>query len=381
MNDLRKPWAVYAITKHGLEIGRHLMEHLPQADFYVSEKFAAQAPNGAQGITLPMGPMLEKAFPAYDAHIFIISIGAVVRMVAPFLKNKKVDPAVMCVDDKAQFVIPVLSGHVGRGNEFAQRVADILGATAVITTASDVQGTLTVDILGRELGWVLDDLDRNVTVGCAAVVNERPVLIIQETGEPHFWPLDKSLPPRVDYTTHLENVDPSAYEIILLITDRDIQKEYPQIYQKAVIYRPKSLVLGLGCDSLTPLELVERGIKKVFQEYHLDRRCVKTIATVDKKAHEPAFLDLKERYGWELRVYSPQELDAIKDIPNPSETVKKFIGTKGVAEPSALLAAGAQDWIVPKQIYKEPAIARSMTMAVARIPFPARQRQPELIKT
>ncbi len=384
MTETRKPWAIYAITKHGLEIAQNLERHLSQADLYVSEKLIlrliSQVPVKAQPMPLPMGPTLEKTFKSYDAHIFIISVGAVVRMVAPLFENKKIDPAILCIDDQGRFVVPILSGHVGRGNEFAHRVAKILEAIPVITTASDVQGTLTVDILGRELGWVLDDLDRNVTVGCAAVVNERPVLIIQETGEPHFWPLDKSFPPRVDYTTRLENVDPSAYETILLITDRDIREEYPEIYKKAVIYRPKSLVLGLGCDSLTPLELVERGIKKVFQEYHLDRRCVKTIATVDKKANEPAFLALKERYGWELRVYKPEELDAVKDIPNPSETVKKFLGTKGVAEPSALLASGAKDLLIPKQIYKEAAIARSLTIAVARIPFPARQRQPELVK-
>ena len=377
MSETRKPWAIYAITKHGIQIAENLVGHLPQADLYVSEKLFSQISVKAQKMGLPMGPTLEKNFKAYDAHIFIISVGAVVRMVAPLFENKKVDPAILCVDDNAQFVIPILSGHVGRGNEFTHRVAKILNATPVITTASDVRGTLTVDILGRDLGWILDDLDRNVTLGCAAVVNQQPVLIIQETGEPNFWPLDQSLPPGVDYTNSFENGEASAHSIFLVITDRDFQNEYPEIYSKTVIYRPKSLVLGLGCDSQTPFELVERGIKTTLEKYKLDIRCVKAIASVEKKANEPAFLELKKKYNWEFKIFSSEELDGVQNIPNPSEIVKNFIGTKGVAEPSALLAAGAPELLIPKQIYKEPEIPRSMTIAVARIPFAARQNSPQ----
>ena len=109
-------------------------------------------------------------------------------MIAALLKDKKTDPAVICVDDAARFaILRALSGHVGRGNFFCDRTAEILGAQSVVTTASDAIGTLTVDILGREFGWTLDDPDRNVTRGCAAVVNATPVLFVQETGEPNWW--------------------------------------------------------------------------------------------------------------------------------------------------------------------------------------------------
>lgn len=379
--EMRKSWAIYSITKHGIQIGRQLRDALPGSDFYVSEKLLAQVTGPAISLSLPMGPVLEKTFKAYDAYVFIISVGAVVRMVAPLLENKKVDPAILCIDDNAQFVIPVLSGHVGRGNEFALRVAKILNATPVITTASDVRGTLTVDILGRELGWVLDDLDRNVTRGCAAVVNQTPVLIVQETGEPHFWPEDKPFPSGVEYRTSFELVRAKDYEIILAVTDRDICAEYPEIYENAVIYRPKSLVLGLGCDSNTPFELVERGVRAVLAENKLDLRSVKAIASVEKKSEEPAFLALKEKYGWEFKIFKAEALDAVQNIPNPSETVKQFVGTRGVAEPSALLASGAAELLVPKRIYKEAEIPRSMTVAVARIPFAARKSISELVSS
>ena len=375
MSEARKPSAIYAITKHGVAIAERLRAALPDADLFVSEKLMVEAPACAQPLPLPMGPLLARTFMAYDCHIHIISVGAVVRMIASLLQNKKVDPAIVCVDDASRFAICVLSGHVGRGNAFAERVASILGAQAVVTTASDARGTLTVDILGRELGWTLDDPDRNVPRGCAAVVNEQPVLFVQEVGEPDWWPQDRPLPPGVRYATTLDGVDPRAYEILLIATDRDLRATHPDHFTNAVIYRPKSLVLGLGCDRLTPSELVERGVRTLLEKHGLALASVKAIASIDVKKDEPAFQYLAERFGWPLRLFSAAELDVVAGIENPSETVKQHVKTRGVAEPAALLASQAEKLLVPKQIYTETNSGRSMTLAVARIPFEKRREE------
>jgi cobalt-precorrin 5A hydrolase len=296
----------------------------------------------------------------------------VVRMIAPLIKDKKIDPAVICVDDAARFAICVLSGHVGRGNFFTDRVAEILGSQSVVTTASDAIGTLTVDILGREFGWKLDDPDRNVTRGCAAVVNAAPVLFVQEAGEPNWWPLDKPLPPGVRYTTSLDGVDAHAFEILLIATDREIKESHPERWANAVIYRPKSLVLGIGCDKGTASEVIERGTLSVLARNHLSLKSVKALATIDKKKDEAGILALAKRFGWRLEIYPAEELDAVPGIENPSETVMRYVGTRGVAEPAALLCAGAERLLVPKQPYTEPGAGRSMTLAVARVPFSKR---------
>ncbi len=368
----RRPFAIYAITRHGLGIAARLRDGLPGSAIYASQKLFAQAPTGSLPLPLPMGPALAQTFSAFDCHIFIISIGAVVRMMAPLLKDKKTDPAVICVDDAARFAICVLSGHVGRGNFFCDRTADILGAQSVVTTASDAIGTLTVDILGREFGWTLDDPDRNVTRGCAAVVNAAPVLFVQETGEPDWWPAAKPLPEGVRYATSLDGVDPAAYEILLIASDRDVQNSHPAHWSNSVIYRPKSLVLGLGCDKGIAPDLVERGVDALLARHGLSAKSVKEIATIVVKKDEPALLALAGKRGWPLRTYTPEELDAVTGIENPSETVRHYVGSRGVAEPAALLAAGTGKLLVPKQIYTEPGAGRSMTLAVARIPFPPR---------
>jgi cobalt-precorrin 5A hydrolase len=373
VTQARKPFAIYAITRHGVAIADRLAAALPDADRFVSDKLRDKAREGALSLPLPMGPLLADTFAAYDCHVFIISVGAVVRMVAPLLRNKKVDPAVICVDDAAQFAICVLSGHVGRGNAFTFRVASALSAQPVVTTASDVIGTLTVDILGRDLGWTLDDLDRNVTRGAAAVVNAEPVLLVQETGEPSFWPEDKPLPEGVRYATSLDGVDPKAYGILLIVTDREIREAHPAHWENAVIYRPKSLCLGVGCDRGASIEMVERGVMTTLARHGLSPKAVREIATIDKKHDEIAILALAERHGWPLRIFTAEALDAAPGIENPSATVERHVGTRGVAEPAALLAAGACRLLVPKQIYTEEGAGRSMTLAVARAPFPKRR--------
>jgi cobalt-precorrin 5A hydrolase len=372
MSAERKSVAVYAITKHGIGIADRLRTALPEADLFVSEKLFAQAPAGARPLSLPLGPRLAETFAAYDCHIFVISVGAVVRLIAPLLVNKKVDPAVVCIDDSARFAICVLSGHVGRGNAFTERVAQVLDAQPVITTASDVTGTLTVDILGRDLGWTLDDADRNVTRGCAAVVNQARTLFVQETGEPTWWPLDKALPPGVEYTTTLDGVDPTAWEILLVATDRDVRRFYPRHWENAVVYRPRSLIIGLGCDRGTPPDLVERGVDSMLEEFGLSAKSVKALATIDKKADEEAFVTLSTKRAWPLITFDAAQLDGATGIENPSDTVKWHVGTRGVSEPAALLATGAAHLLVPKRIYTEPGAGRSMTFAVGRIPFPRR---------
>jgi cobalt-precorrin 5A hydrolase len=368
----RKRYAIYAITRHGIEIAKRLITQIDGADLFVSQKLMAAAPHGALTLPLPMGPTLLETFAAYDCHIFIISVGAVVRMIAPLMQNKKVDPAVVCIDDACKFAICVLSGHVGRGNSFTQKIAAAVDALPVITTASDAIGTLTVDILGREFGWTLDDTDRNVTRGCAAVVNSEQVLFVQETGEPNWWPNDKPMPDGVTYTNSLEGIDPTQFEILLIASDRELKTTHPNHWDNSVIYRPKSLVVGMGCDKNASPAMVERGFVYLLEQNGLCLKSVKEIGTIDVKKDEPAFLQLCEKYGLQLRIFTAVELDAVAGIENPSETVKKFVGTRGVSEASALLASGANKLLVPKQIYTEPDAGRSMTFAVARVPFASR---------
>ena len=370
----RKEYAIYVITKHGLEIGKRILSVLgADADLYVSPKFISNAPAGAKLLTLPMEPTLRETFQSYNCHIHVISVGAVVRMIAPLLVNKKVDPAIICVDDRAKFSICVLSGHVGRGNFYTHELSRILENMAVVTTASDVSGTLTVDILGRDLGWTLENSDRNVTRGCAAVVNETRVAFVQECGEPDWWPIHQDLPKGVEYYRSLDEVNPENFEILLIASDRaNLISTHPTCYKNSVIYHPKTLVLGIGCDRETSLEVLERGVKKVLSEQGLAFSSVKAVASVDAKKNESGLLELTRKYGWEFKTYPAETLDQVDGIQNPSDMPKLHVGTRSVSEAAALLHAEAHQLLVPKQKYREEEGGKNMTVAIARIDYPAR---------
>ncbi len=354
---------ILGITKHGVAIGRRLRDALPGSELHVPEKFASAAGAGAVVYTKALTVHLADVFPRYEYLVCVVSLGAVVRMIAPLLKDKHTDPGVVVVDDAAKFSISVLSGHVGGANALAQKVAAVLGATAVITTASDVGKTVPVDILGRELGWTTE-LDEHITAISAHVVNEEPVAFVQETGEPNWWTRDVPLPKSIRTFATVDEFDPAAFRAVLLVTDRDLSCFPGAVTGKAVVYRPRSLVVGIGCDRGTPCARLEEGLRKVLADARLSPRCIRNLATISLKADEEGLLDLCRKNAWRLDTYTPDQINAIRDrVPNPSETVLKFTGAVGAAEPAALLSSGAERLLVEK--VKLP----QMTVAVARVPF------------
>ena len=234
--------ALIAITKHGAEQVANIAPRLPQADVVVADKFApliAGLPNDANTYSGALSAQIGTLFSRYDQIVFFISLGAVVRLIAPHLKSKDEDPGVLVVDDAAQFVIPVLSGHVGGANAYAEQLADLLGATPVLTTASDVGKTIPVDILGRELGWQVEAPKINITRVSAHVVNDEPIAFVQEAGAGNWWTRATPLPGNIRLFEHFEDVDLDQFRAVLWVTRREIpQALWQELEERLVVYRP-----------------------------------------------------------------------------------------------------------------------------------------------
>ncbi len=231
-----------AITKHGAGQVKSLAKKLPEADVVVSEKFAPLMEGLSNNIRAYSGPFrneIASLFSGYDQLIFLVSLGAVVRLIAPHLKSKDEDPGIIVVDDAGQFVIPVLSGHVGGANAYAEKIAALTNGTAVLTTASDVGKTIPVDILGRELGWKVEAPKINITRVSAHVVNEEPVAFIQETGDKNWWTRPTPLPKNIHLFERFEDVDLNHFKALLWVTRQDIpQSTWAQLEERLVVYRP-----------------------------------------------------------------------------------------------------------------------------------------------
>lgn len=234
--------ALVAITKHGSETLRKLAPALPSATVVVSEKFADKVfglPNKTKVYSGALSAQIKILFESYDQIVFFVSLGAVVRLIAPHLRSKEVDPGVLVVDDAAQFVIPVLSGHIGGANAYAEKVANLIKATPVVTTASDVGNTIPVDILGRELGWTVEAPKINITRVSAHVVNEEPVAFIQQAGSKKWWSRPTPLPPNIHLFDNIKEVDLSKYKAILWVTNQKIDDMmWALLEERLVVYRP-----------------------------------------------------------------------------------------------------------------------------------------------
>ena len=231
-----------AITKHGAQQVAGLARQLPQASICVAEKFAAlmaDLPNLVRAYGGAFRDEIAALFSEFDQVVFFVSLGAVVRLIAPHLKSKDEDPGVLVVDDAGQFVIPVLSGHVGGANAMAEQVAALLGATPVLTTASDVGKTIAVDILGRELGWKVEAPKINITRVSAAVVNEELVAVVQDAGSPAWWTRPTPLPASIHRFERFDDVDLARFKAVLWITHAEVTAErWQRLNERLVVYRP-----------------------------------------------------------------------------------------------------------------------------------------------
>ncbi len=240
--------AVISITRHGIATAGRVVAALPGAQLFAPEKFAAEAQAAAPGEALTSacktGEQLGTLFADHEASVAVLSLGATVRMIAPYLQSKETDPAVVVLDEGGKFVIPLLSGHLGGANVLAGHLATALGAQAVLTTASDSRETIAVDLLGRELGWTFEATHDELVHASAAVVNDEPVALVQEAGSKDWWANHANgrrgpLPANVTLFDTLEDVAPDKFAAVLWISRRPMPADYArQLAGRCVTYRP-----------------------------------------------------------------------------------------------------------------------------------------------
>lgn len=350
--------SVVAITKNGIKIAKCIKNNWPDAKIYVPRKYY-EAIDDIQWFEEPTSQIMERLFKTSSALICIFSLGAVIRLIAPLISNKIYDPAVVVIDDKANFVISTLSGHIGGANSLATELSTFFeGSMAVITTAADVNQTIAVDILGRDLGWIIDGLD-TVTQVSACMVNEMPIGLFQDSGERNWWP-KKGLPRNVRPLLGLDDLKSEEFRAGLIITDRILKNE--EISSKSVIYRPKSFVVGIGMHWNTTMEKIESAILHLFQENCFSIRSIRNLATIENKAQARGLLDFSRSYNIPIEVFNDNQLSRMQ-VPNPSELVGRFESTKSVSEAAALLSSKGV-LVVPK--IKFPP---DLTLSVARMEF------------
>ncbi|MFF2505616.1 precorrin-3B C(17)-methyltransferase [Streptomyces sp. NPDC058067] len=282
-----------------------------------------------------VGDAVRRAFTECEQVVCFLATGAVVRLVAPLLRDKHVDPGVVCVDEAGRFAVSLLGGHEGGANALSREVADVLGAEAVVTTATDAVGvagfdTLGVPVEGDVAGVTRAALDGESVALHAELAYPLPALPIH--------PAPGAVPTR---SAPAEPLPAEPLPAGVRITDRAVEPA-----DREVVLRPPSLVVGVGASKGAPVDEVLGLVRDTLRDAGLSPLCVARLATVDAKAGEPGIVGAAEALGVPVVTYDAGTLAAVT-VPNPSDAPLEAVGTPSVAEAAALVDGG--ELLVPKR--------------------------------
>ena len=324
---------VFAYSRRGLATARRIGEALSAEEnhFYCVERLAGDG-------FLPVSkPVYEECFHGMDAMIFVGSCGIAVRQIAPFVSDKRKDPAVVCIDELGRFVIPILSGHIGGANRLAQRLAQHLGATPVITTATDINHRFSVDAWASEKDCCIDSMETAKRISAAILEEDVPLA--------SDFPICSVLPAGV--------IHGDAGPLGIYITYRTVEP-----FHNTLRLIPRVLNLGIGCRKGTSALTIRQAVHAVLREYQIDPRALAGVYSIDLKSREEGLLQFCEEEALPVEFYSAEQLRRLQGVFTPSEFVNTVTGVDNVCERSAML--GAEKLIVRKTAFSGVTVAVAM---------------------
>ena len=328
-----KTTAIYALTPQGARLGKVLAERF-DGDIFLPRGLAQE--HGAQSFDRLLDQVVE-TFPLYRQHVFIAAAGIVVRAIAAHLRSKRVDPAVVVIDQRGKHVISLLSGHLGGANRLAGEVAAITGGVPVITTATDTEGVVSIDLLTEERGLLLSNPEAVKGVNMALLRGEAV-----QVYDPGDW---------LGLTEH-----PQRRLFRLLNEEKECDPEKPAVWvtwetgkQAAdrLVLHPPVLVAGVGCNRGTEAREILDLITRTFSQHSLAVSSIRCVATIDEKKGEAGLLQASRALDVDLVSFSSADLRNV-EVPNPSEVVMKHMGVESICEAAALLKSGARRLLVQK---------------------------------
>lgn len=330
--------AILCFTDKGLQIAKTLQKEFYRSKVYTTRKVTAnkdihQIDTASQ--------LMSTSFNSYDAWVFVGALGICVRSIAPHIKDKTSDPAIINVDDQSKFVQSVLSGHVGKANILTKQVGRILDAQAVLSTSSDLQELWSLDILAETYGWkAKSNTGTNEII--SLFVNRKSTALILKIKDKGTSYLEKSCPDFVDIYYDLEDCSLDTYELIIYVGYEVIDCKTP-----IITYYVPCIAIGSGCaKDIAPSLLIEDMESALYQK-GIAKESIYAIGSASIKNEEQAYLDFASQNEIPFITYTGDELNTI-DVANPSEVVKKKVGVYGVSEAAAALIAGQSKWLVEK---------------------------------
>ncbi|MFA9376651.1 MAG: cobalt-precorrin 5A hydrolase [Lachnotalea sp.] len=296
-------------------------------------------------VTISLNEWCKNIFKVVDGIIFIGACGIAVRTIAPFIEDKTKDPLVIVIDEKAQFVISLLSGHIGRGNELTWILSDLLKATPVITTATDINHKFAVDVFANKQNLHIADMKMAKEIS-ASILEGKQIGIVSQIS------LNGCLP---EALIDME-FDPIDTDIGICISISE--DERPFLHTLCLI--PRIVSIGVGCKKGTDVEKFEKYIRDTLKDNQISIHAIKNLASIDLKAEEPCILAFAQQCHLDFITYSANQLKKLPGSFKESEFVKSITGVGNVCERSAIMGSNNGILILEKQSFD------GMTIAIAK---------------
>jgi len=344
---------IIAITPRGADLARAIGQQFPEAEIFLPDKFRRE--DSCRYFDISLSELRPELFVEADGLLCIMATGIVVRLLAPHLRGKEHDPAVVVMDEAGRFAVSLLSGHLGGANELAVRVALASGGQAVVTTATDVNDLPAWDDLARREDLAVEPLS-GIKIFNAFLLERRPVGLVdrQNRVAPYF----SDIP-----TVHLARnfADPLLNEVAgkVFVTHRHIPD--PDRHGPLLLLRPRDLIVGIGCNRGTSAKEIEEAVTSVMEEAFLAPASIRSLATVAAKWDEAGLAEFAENRKLSIDFHSAEELNRVEGVSPPSDHALEAVGAKGVCEPAALLSARGGPLLVAKKK------RGNVTVAVAEI--------------
>lgn len=310
--------AVFSFSEEGGKLGDNLI----QMDNHEITHYKNREISGG------IKSLVEKTMKDYEAIVFISSTGIAIRFIAPYIKHKTKDPAIISIDDLGRFTISLLSGHLGGANKLTKEIAKYIESIPVITTASDIRGFEALDLFIKKNNYYIED-KKNLTKIMAMMVNEKRIGFLSEDKEIIDYPYLKTM-------KDINNIE--DIEALIIISSKKLENLDLKI--PYILLRPKNINIGIGCKKGISGTRIIGAIERELDDLNLSNKSIKDMATVEIKKDEEGIISASRHYNSPLKIFTIEELKKVEDKFEGSDFVKKTIGVSCVSEPCAYLLGG-----------------------------------------
>lgn len=341
-----------AFTNQGCETEKRIAQGLWKAGYEVnlfvkSKYFSVSEHKDVVLVKESLAAWTGRQMKGADFLIFVGAAGIAVRAIAPFVASKVSDPGILVVDVKGQYVIPLLSGHLGGANDFSEQIASYIGAQAILTTATDVNHLFAVDVFAKKNRMHISDMKLAKRV--SALLLEKKYL---QAGAGSSFLVNAEKIPKELLFEKKESPDGTLATFWIKTDENEI-----------LHLIPKNIVLGIGCKKNTPMEKIERLVQQVLEQFQIRREAVFAVASINLKKEEKGLVDFCEENNWPFFTFPAERLRALEGEFSVSSFVSSVTGVDNVCERSAMLAASESSGTAALLIKKQA--EDGVTVAVA----------------